>query len=68
MKTPIKFINNNNFTKPVYIRINDKDTESFIADIETFIIPKVTGFVYPKTSSKEDIEELEDMEHLPYFR
>ena len=52
----IKYINNNTFSgRPIYPRINDRESGELLKDIYQLTVPGISGFVYPKSTKGEDI-------------
>ena len=52
----IKYINNNTFSgRPIYPRINDRESGELLKDIYQLTVPVISGFMYPKSTKGEDI-------------
>jgi citrate lyase subunit beta/citryl-CoA lyase len=41
--------------RPVFVRVNSLETESFLADLEAVVRPRLAGVVVPKVSSASDV-------------
>lgn len=48
-------------SKPIFVRINDRDSGLALEDIATFIKPEVTGFMLPKIYDRDDILFYEEL-------
>ena len=52
----VKYISGNIFfDRPIYPRINDRESGELLKDIYALTIPGVSGFMYPKSTKGEDI-------------
>lgn len=52
----LQFINQGKFCKhPIFPRVNDRESGELLKDITSLTIEGITGFVYPKSKTGEDI-------------
>jgi len=59
-KVSLKFLSKISH-KPLFVRINDRDSELAEGDISQFIKPEIIGFMLPKIYNSEDIKFFEDI-------
>lgn len=69
----LKFLQQGKFKgKPIYPRINDRESGFLLQDVYQLTVPGIEGFVYPKATCPEDIyfigkllETIEYEKHIP---
>lgn len=51
----VEYTNKKYFTQPLFPRINDRESGHLLKDLLQLTIPGITGFMYPKSQTGEDI-------------